>query len=175
MPGATTTPKGVLSLRAGFIRPNDTTAYAANDLVAGSTSAVAGNTVEVPNAVGAAGDAIRIERIVLRKSAKSLTNASFRLHIFDRRPTWDVGDNGAGGAITALAVTDLDGHKGYVDITMDRASATVGAYGTGTPSGGAITVAPLTGTSIYFAVQATAGYTPVALEAFVAEFEGIRP
>ena len=143
---AVTTPRGVLSLRAGFARPNDTTAYTANDLVGTNTSVAAGNTIEVPNAVANPSDAVRVERVVLRKSNKSLTNASFRVHIFDRRPTWDVGDNGAGGVIGALAVADLDGHKGYVDITMDRASATAGACGVAAVSP-AITVSPLSGTS----------------------------
>ena len=171
---AVTTPRGVLSLRSGFTRPADTTAYAANDLVGVNTSVAAGNTIEVPNAVASPADAVRIERIVLRKSNKSLTNAQFRVHIFDRCPTWDVGDNGAGGAIGALAVTDLAGHKGYVDVTMDRASATAGACGVAAVSP-AITVSPLAGTSIYYAVQALAAYTPASGETFAAEFEGIRP
>ena len=171
---AVTTPRGVLVLRAGFARPNDTTAYTANDLVGSNTSQAAANSTEVPNAVASPGDAIRIERVVLRKSAISLTNASFRIHIFDRLPTWDVGDNGAGGAISALAVSDLAGHCGYVDITMDRASATAGAYGEAAPAT-PITVSPLSGTSIYFAVQALAAYTPANSETFQGEFCGIRP
>lgn len=174
MTSAVTTPRGVLSLRAGFTRSADTTAYAVNDLVGVNTSVAAGNTIEVPNAVASPGDAVRIERIVLRKSNKSLTNAQFRVHIFDRQPTWDVGDNGAGGTISALAVADLAGHCGYVDITMDRASATAGAYGEAAPAT-PITVSPLTGTSIYYAVQALAAYTPVSQETFQAELAGIRP
>lgn len=173
---AVTTPRGVLVLRAGFARPNDTTAYTANDLVGSNTSQAAANSTEVPNAVASPGDAIRIERVVLRKSAISLTNASFRIHIFDRLPTWVNGDNGAGGTIGALKVEDLAGHCGYADITMDRAADTgkVGAYGEAvltTP----ITVAPIAGTSFWYAVQATAAYTPAAQEAFLAEFGGIRP
>ena len=171
---AVTTPRGVQVCRAGFTRPADTTAYAANDLVGVNTSVAAGNTIEVPNAVASPGDAVRVERVVLRKSNKSLTNAQFRVHIFDRLPTWDVGDNGAGGTISALAVADLAGHCGYVDITMDRASATAGAYGEAAPAN-PITVAPLTGTSIYYAVQALAAYTPVSQETFQGEFSGIRP
>lgn len=171
---AVTTPRGVQVCRAGFTRPADTTAYAANDLVGVNTSQAAGNSIEVPNAVGNPGDAFRIERVALRKSAISITNAQFRVHIFDRQPTWTNGDNGAGGAISALAVSDLAGHCGYVDITMDRASATAGAYGEAAPAT-PITVSPQSGTSIYFAVQALAAYTPASQETFQGEFSGIRP
>lgn len=171
---AVTTPRGVQVCRAGFTRPQDTTAYAANDLVGVNTSQAAGNSIEVPNAVGNPGDAFRIERVALRKSAISITNAQFRVHIFDRQPTWTNGDNGAGGAISALAVSDLAGHCGYVDITMDRASTTAGAYGEAAPAN-PITVAPLTGTSFWYAVQALAAYTPANAETFQGEFCGIRP
>ena len=57
---------------------------------------------------------------------------------------------------------------------MDRASATAGAYGEAAPTT-PITVSPLTGTSIYYAVQALAAYTPVSQETFQGEFSGIRP
>jgi hypothetical protein len=173
---ANNTPRGVTVHTVSFARPADTTAYTANDLVAGSTSVAAANSPAIPDAVYADwGDGFRFDRVRLYKSNKSLTNASFRVHIFSALPTWDVGDNGAGGAISALAVTDMAGHVGYVDITMDRASATAGAYGMANPSSGAITVKPGTGTTIYVAVQATAAYTPVSGETFTVALEGIRP
>lgn len=157
-----------------FTRPSDTTAYAANDLVGISTSVVAGNSPEILDVVANPLEAIRFDVVRLRKSNKSTTNASFRVHFFRAQPTWDVGDNGAGGAITALAVTSMADHIGYVDITMDRASATAGAYGKANPSVGAMTIQPTSGTSIYCAVQATAAYTPVSGETFTVEIEGIR-
>jgi hypothetical protein len=171
------TPQGVTVLSASFTRPADTTAYTANDLVAVSTSVYAYNSPAIRDGVRALGDAFRFDRVRLRKSAISLTNASFRVHIFDRVPTWGVGDNGAGGAIGALAVTDLAGHCGFVDVTMDRASATAGAYGMANPSSGAITVRPqeIEGESIYVAVQALAAYTPASAEVFTVDLEGIRP
>ncbi len=173
---ANNTPRGVTVHTVSFTRPADTTAYTANDLVAGSTSVAAANSPAIPDAVYADwGDGFRFDRVRLRKSAISTTNASFRVHIFDRLPVWSVGDNGAGGAITALAVTTMDGHCGYVDITMDRASATAGAYGMANPSSGAITVKPNSGTAIYVAVQATAAYTPASAEVFTVDLEGIRP
>lgn len=169
------TPQGVAVLSVSFARPADTTAYAANDLVARQTATLAVNSPAIVNAVVMKGDAFRLDRVRLRKSAISLTNASFRVHIFDRLPTWTVGDNGAGGAIGALAVTDMAGHCGFVDVSMDRASATAGAYGMANPSSGSITVAPQDNTTIYIAIQATAAYTPASAEVFTVDIEGIRP
>ena len=168
-------PQGVAVLTAVLTRPADTTAYTANDLVARQTAVVPVNSPAIVNAVAMKGDAFRLDRVRLRKSSISLTNASFRVHFFDRAPTWTVGDNGAGGAIGALAVTDMAGHCGFVDITMDRASATAGAYGMANPSSGAITIAPQADTTIYIAVQATAAYTPASAEVFTVAVEGIRP
>jgi len=168
--------QNVAVLKASFTRPANTTQYTANDLVAGSASVVAGNTVEIPNAVKHPGEAFRLDVVRLRKTDISLTAASFRIHLFRAVPTWTVGDNGAGGAITALAVSSLADHIGYVDVTMDRASVTAsgGAYGKANPSVGAITISPLVGTSIYVAVQATSTYTPASAEVFTIELEGIR-
>lgn len=169
------TPQGVAVLTAILTRPADTTQYTANDLVGRQTSVVPVNSPAIANAVVMKGDAFRLDRVRLRKSGIVLTNASFRVHIFDRLPTWTVGDNGAGGAIGALAVADMAGHCGFVDVTMDRASATVGAYGMANPSSGSITVAPQDDTTIYIAIQATAAYTPASAEVFTVDIEGIRP
>lgn len=169
-------PKGIAVLSASFTRPANTTQYTANDLVGPVAAVDPTNSPEIANAVAIEGDGFRIERVRLRKSNKSITSATFRVHIFNRLPTWDVGDNGAGGAISALAVTDLVGHVGYIDVTMDRASATAGAYGVAVPAvGSSITVKPNSGTSFYVAVQATGTYTPVSGETFEVQLEGIRP
>lgn len=161
-------------LFASFSRPADTTQYAANDLVGVTTSVAPGNAIEIIGAVDLNGEGFRIEVARLRKTDKSLTSATFRLHFFSELPTWTVGDNGAGGAITALAVADLAGHVGYVDITMDRASATAGAYGVGNPGPGAITIRPAEGTSFWVSVQATGTYTPASGETFTIALEGAR-
>lgn len=167
--------QNVMVLRGSFVRPADTTQYSANDLVAPSTSVLAGNTIEIPNAVMFPGEAFRIDVVRLRKSSISLTAASFRIHLFRAMPTWSVGDNGAGGAIGALACGVSD-HVGYVDVTMDVASATASssAYGKANPSVGSITISPVTGTSIFVAVQALSTYTPASGETFSIGLEGIR-
>ena len=167
--------QNVMVLRGQFVRPADTTQYTANDLVAPQTAVVASNTIEIPNAVQHPGEAFRIDVVRVRKSSISLTAASFRVHLFRAVPTWTVGDNGAGGAITALAC-DITNHVGYVDVTMDAASATASssAYGKANPATGSITIAPLTGTSIFVALQALSTYTPASAETFSIGLEGIR-
>lgn len=168
----------VVVLRGEITRPADTTAYAANDLVGASTSVSDTNVVEIANAVPAAGQALRIERVRLAKSTNVTTNAQFRLHFFEARPTLGVGDNGALGALTALAVdATMRHHAGYVDVTIDRAGdATAdGSVGVAVPViGTSLTVAPFTGTSIFVVIQALAAYTPASAEVFRPIIEGIR-
>lgn len=167
----------IVALRGTLTRPADTTAYTANDLVGATTSVSATNVIEITDAVLAAGEALRIERVRLGKSTNGTTNATFRLHFFNALPTLGVGDNGALGAITALDVDDMRNHVGYVDVTIsnagkDAADASVGVAVPGV--GSAMTIAPRTGTSIWVVIQATAAYTPGSAEAFEVTVEGAR-
>ena len=173
------TPGGITVLAGSFTRPADTTAYAANDLVGPTTNAAdASLATEILNAVSVDGDAFRIERVRLRKSSISLTNASFRIHIWRALPSFTgIGDNGAQGALTALVCASMDYHVDYIDVTMDRASSTASGYaqGVGIPAvGNGIVIRPRTGTSFYVSVQALAAYTPVSGETFAISLEGMR-
>jgi hypothetical protein len=168
------TPGGLQTIAATpFNRPADTTAYAAGDLVANSTTAGLVTGLIFPLAVRGAGEAIRIERLRLRKSGAVLTNASFRVYICRALPTLSVGDNGALNASSVLAIDDVQYVVGWFDVTMDR-SATAGARGVGIPNAGAaITIAPVaSGTTLYGLVEATAAYTPASGETFNATLEG---
>lgn len=168
--------QSVAVLRAELTRPADTTAYAANDLVGAQTDAGAANVIELTEACPA-GDALRIERVRLAKSTNTTTNAQFRLHFFEARPTLGVGDNGALGALTALAVDSMRYYAGYVDVTINRAGndAADGSVGVNVPAvGTGLTVAPVSGTSIFLVIQALAAYTPASGEQFWPVIEGIR-
>lgn len=172
------TPLGLATIAAQpLIRPADTTAYAAGDLVANSTTAASVTGLVFLNAVRLPDEAIRIERLRLRKSGTSLTNASFRVYICRALPTLSVGDNGAFNNSSVLAVDDVQHIVGWFDVTMDR-SGTAGARGAGTPNqGGAITVSPAAGTlptntQLIGLIEATAAYTPVSGETFNATLEG---
>lgn len=169
-----TSPGGFFVAQAAFARPADTTAYAAGDRVADKTAAA--TLLEIPGVVRAAGDAARIERVRLSsgRAAPTLSNASFRVHLFDRAVTVTAADNAAFSASGVLAVADIAGYLGSVDVTFDRAG-TVGARGAGVPAIGAgITAAPPVGTSIFAVVEALAAYTPASAEAFTVAVEGAR-
>lgn len=171
-------PGGLVTVAATFTRPADTTAYAAGDLVANSTTAGSVAPVELVGAARAAGEAIRVERLRLRKSAPGLTNAVFRIHLFRKSPVVSVGDNGVFNASGVLALSEIEGHVGYADVTMDLAAA-VGARGVGLPAtGSGITceAAGATGheTSLWVLIEARGAYTPSSGEVFVVTLEGAR-
>jgi hypothetical protein len=129
------TADGLQTVSANFTRPADTTAYAAGDLVANSTTTGSVVPLAFTSAVREEGCRFRIERIRLRKSGAVLTNASFRVYLFRASPTVSVGDNGALNASSVLAIDDVQHLVGWADITLDR-SATLGATGRGVPSTG---------------------------------------
>lgn len=81
---------------ASFTRPADTTAYAALDLVANSTTAgsVAPMTFNFGKGVNR-----YLHSINLSKSTVTVTNATFRVDFFSAAPTYAGGDN----AIVAVA------------------------------------------------------------------------
>lgn len=171
-------PGGLLTAAAGFTRPADTAAYAWGDLVTNSVSAAAVVAIELIGATRASGEAIRIERVRLRKSGPSLTNAAFRVHLFRQAPTVSVGDNAVFNGSGVLALADIDGHVGYVDIVMDLA-ATLGARGVGVPSAGSGMTCEAAGaagheTSLWALIEARAAYAPVSGETFTCTVEGAR-
>ena len=144
---------------ASFVRPADVTAYASGDLVANSTVAGGVVAVELAGAVREAGGVSRVERVRLRKSGTSITNASFRVHLYAAAPVPVNGDNGA-------LSTPIADYIGAFDVTMDRAFSD-GATGTGLPvSGGAMTFTIPAGTTLYALVEARAAYTPASGETF---------
>lgn len=171
-------PGGLLTVGAGFARPADTAAYAPGDLVANSAAAGSVAPVEFIGAARAVGEAIRIERVRLRKSSPSLTEAVFRVHLFDMAPTVGVGDNAAFSASGVLALSDIDGHLGFIDVTMVSAAA-IGAKGVGIPAIGAGMTCKTEGgmgheTSVWALIEARAAYAPVSGETFYLTLEGAR-
>lgn len=172
------TPGGLLTVSASFARPADTTAYAVGDLVANSTTAGSVAPAELVGVARAAGEAFRIERVRLRKSGPSMTNAAFRVHLFRIAPVVSVGDNAAFNTSGALGLANIDGHIGYVDVTMDLA-ATIGARGVGVPTTGSGITAEAAGasgheTSLWALIEARGAYTPVSGETFYVTIEGAR-
>ena len=170
--------KSVFVLRASFVRPADTTAYAANDLVANSTTAA--QVTPLSFNAGGATEAVVVRRAIIRKSGTSLTNASFRLHLLSSLPTLSVGDNGAFDNSNILAIDDGRFLCGTFDVTIGKSGAT-GSAGQGVSTTGSdVTIcSPLANVQagadmFYGLLTATAAYTPSSQEQFQVLLECLR-
>ena len=134
---------------ASFTRPNDTTAYADEDLVANSTTA--GSVSPMAFNVGAGA---LVRRVRLLKSVATATNANFTLYLFASSPTVANGDNGAispiAAGLFATVALDMTGSIGTDDCIIFN-NLTVPLLCTGT---------------VYGLLKAEAAYTPGALEVF---------
>jgi hypothetical protein len=161
-------------ITAQFTRPADTTAYAAGDLVANNTTAGSVVPLTFTNAVRSSGDCVRIERVRIEKSSTSLTNASFRLHLFEASPTPTVGDNGVYNNAGVLATNNVLNMVGTFPVSMTW-SGSDGAIGVGVPTtGSGATACPTSGTSLFGFLEVTAAYTPTSGETFYVVIEGYR-
>lgn len=161
-------------ITASFVRPSNTTVYAVGDLAANSTTAGSVVPLAFTNAVRTAGDCLRIERVRIEKSSTSLTNALFRLHLFEASPVPTVGDNGVYNNAGALATNNVLNHAGTFPVTMTW-SGSDGAMGIGVPTtGNGVTAAPTSGTTLYGLLEVTGVYTPTSGETFYVVLEGYR-
>lgn len=145
---------------ATFTRPNDTTAYTANDLVANSTTA----NLVVPMQFQIPTPGVRLNRAILTLNSSTNTNAKFRVHMYGSSPTAANGDNGAWSTTASTYLGDFD-----IDCT-------VRAF-TDTTTGIAFvdsTATPINFNSgiIYVLLEATAAYTPTANEVFTLRLIG---
>jgi hypothetical protein len=146
---------------ASFTRPADTTAYASGDLVANSTTAgsVVAMKLDIGRANGLGGV---INRVRVSKTGTSVTNASFRVHLFNANSqTFANGDNGA------WSVNKAANYIGSVDVTVDKAF-TDGAAGVAGIAPG-IQFAEAT---LYGNLEARGAYTPASAEVFTITLEG---
>lgn len=107
----------LVKVSANFTRPNDTNAYAAQDEVSNNTaqgSAVALTFADVVASNGNTGYLVKASLKVTAIGATApVTNATFRLWLFDAAPTM-VGDNVAYPLLSA----ELAKAIGYVDFTL---------------------------------------------------------
>lgn len=148
---------------ASFTRPNDTTQYAAGDLVANSTTA--GSVAQMSWAFQ---NQIWIRKVRIHKSDPDVTGAAFRLWLHnDSAVTFSNGDNGAASIATStLAIADvLDG----LDVTVDASLGGAGDLGFATFDRG-IYLTP--SNTVYGFLEARGTYTPGAQEVFTVTLYG---
>jgi hypothetical protein len=141
---------------ASFTRPNDTTAYAAGDLVANATAAGAVVPLQIPLGNQFPNGMTRLTRARLVKSGTGVVNASFRVHLYETAPTPANGDNAAWSTDQAsmLAFTD-------------------GAAGTGSAPAGSEMFLRLAGKTVYALLAALGAYAPAANETFTLTLEDV--
>lgn len=151
---------------ASFTRPATTPTYAVGGLVANSGTAASVTPMTFIGACRKIGGTGRATAARLSKTSTSLTNASYRLHLYKVAPTTVT--NGDGGAwltneATWIGSFDVTMDKVFTDAAKGKGNATVGAY---------ITYECATGsTSIYGLLEARAAYVGVSAEAFTAALE----
>lgn len=155
---------------ANFTRPNDTTAYAAADLVANSTTA--GSVTQLSWSLPGA---CWLRKITLRKSGSGITNADFRLWLHtDSAVSFTNGDNGA--LSIASSSLDIASVLGVFNVTVEHGATNLGSEGYATFDCGLYPLAPATiangrGT-IYGFLEARGIYTPIAQEVFTVILRG---
>ena len=134
-------------------RPDDTTAYAALDVVGEGTAA----NLVFENA-GPSGGQVIINSVSLRIDAAALptTISTFRLHLYNAAPT-AIADNAAFNLIAA----DRAKYLGYVDISSPiDVGDTLWSQDNGI---GTIVKLAANSTTLYGVLQTVAAYTPTAL------------
>lgn len=151
---------GRVAVASGSVtRPADTTAYAAGDLVANSTTAGSVTPISFTVGRGSSGSSATglIRRARLRKTGTSVTNAIFRLHLYSASPGVTNGDNGAWLSDNAA------NYIGAIDFLVDKAFSD-GAAGNGVPLVGSELF--FTGQTVYGLIEARGAYTPASGEQF---------
>ena len=147
-----------------FTRPNDTTQYAAGDLVA--NDATAGNVTALSWAIPSGSKSVaKIVQVVMSKSdGADVTGATFRVHFFNVTPLAPAnGDNGAfSPVVTSMAASAYLGHSGTITHVLGGDSA-----GHANP---ALPLTGLTGDTVYGLIEVTGTYTPAAQETFSVQF-----
>lgn len=149
---------------ASFTRPNDTTSYTSGDLVANSTTAASVTPMSFPIAKSATGQTI-ISRARIAKSGTGVSNATFRVHLYESAPTVANGDNGAWLSNKATS------YLGNVDVNVALAMSD-GAAGFGAAAAGAEMRFRLTaGSTLSGLLEARGAYAPDAQEVFIVTLE----
>ena len=154
--------KRIVSTTASVTRPSDTTPYTAGDVVGPTgggegllTFASAARFVTFPGKIIGAN---------LTKNGTSITNASFRLWLFESDPA---GAFAADNLAFSMAFTDRGIFIGHITFTPGIVGGTTVAYeGTLGKTLGLPFIAGASVTSIFGVLEVTGAYTPISAEVF---------
>lgn len=147
-------------------RPNDTTAYASGDLVANSTTA--GSVTPFSFNLGFC-RGVKLWRVSISKSSASVTNAAYRVHLFNDSPTVANGDNGAISATRSSYI-------GFVDVAAPATAFSDAYLGNGIFVNNSVAAPLFMYTDldgyVYGLLEARAAYTPTAQETYAISLYG---
>jgi hypothetical protein len=150
----------VVTPSTNFTRPANTTAYSAGQLVANSTTAGSVTPLSWTFARVNGGNGY-VRRFRMTLSSKSITNTSFRLHLYTVLPTVTNGDGGTFLSTEANEICTMTSQVQSADPYNWQAGSDV-SIGYGTPSQGneCNFVAAGGSTTLYGLLEARAAYTP---------------
>lgn len=152
----------VNNISASFTRPADTTQYAANDLIANSTTA--GSVVPMAFSLANSPGQFRLTRIRIYKTGTSVTAANLRLHLYGASPISAAGDNAAWSTDSAAQ------WLGNIDMASMLAF-TDGAAGTASAVAGSELIIRTSSKTIYGLLMNLSTYTPASAEVFTVVLE----
>lgn len=145
-----------------FTRPANTTAYAAGNLIANSTTA--GSVVPMSWTLGSSNINFpcTIKRATIRTGSTTISGFKFNLNLWSAAPTVA---NGDGGALSATGSTNFIGWIQCDGTTNPGAIFSDGAVAFGAMTDGAEANFQLpSGNTIYGLLSATGAYTPVSAD-----------
>jgi hypothetical protein len=148
----------LISATSSFTRPNDTTAYAANDLVANNTTAGSVTPLSFQFNSGN-GRSFKIVGCRINKNNATVTNANFHLRLYGTSPTVTGGDN-------AAWVSSTSNYIGKIDPAIMEAFSDGGSISGNVGAGSELYTYLPSGNIIYGLLVADAAYTPTANEVF---------
>lgn len=154
---------GLKSNLATFTRPADTTAYAAGDLVANSTTAASVAALSILWGGGKLNGSLA--RIRLSTSNATITNGNFQLWVFAADPS-AAPTNGDNGALAGLSFSTYS-LLHVAPINLSASMSGVGGWGEATYDRDLIHVPG----QIYCLLEARAAYTPASAEVFSLQIE----
>lgn len=154
-----------------FTRPSDTTTYTSGDLVANSTTASSCIALAFSLATKRLvnnGEWSVIQKIILRKTSTTISNAVFSVHLYRRNPFSTDPTNGDNGVLKLTGVVDdYIGSATSLNQSGNGAHHTDGSLAASTD---AIPFQPVDGAkNIYAVIECNTAYVPTSAEVFTVD------